>query len=58
MRDRYLANDQAREKERLISEVVNMVGLVDPGMGYDAVCVCADGGLDVVLARGENAGEG
>ena len=35
-----------------------MIGFVDPGLGYDAVCVCADGGLDVVFGCCEASGEG
>ena len=35
-----------------------MRGLVDPGLRHDPVRVCADGGLDVVLACVEDSREG
>lgn len=35
-----------------------MIGLVDPGLGHYTVCVCADGGFDVVFACCEFSGEG
>ena len=53
-----LADDEAGEEEGLVGEVVDVVGLVDPGVGDEAVGVGADGGLDVVLCRGEDAREG
>lgn len=52
------ADDDAGEQERLVGEVVDVVGFVDAGVGDDAVGVGADGGLDVVFGGGEDAGEG
>ena len=58
MRHGYFANDDAREKERFVGEVVDVVAFVDAGMGDDAVGVGTDGGFDVILCRRENSRKG
>ena len=58
MRNGYFANDNAREKERFVAEVVDVVGFVDTGMGDNAVGVGADGGFDVIFCRCEDSRKG
>lgn len=56
-RHRSLANDNAGEEERLVGEIGNIVGLVDPRIGHQTVCVGSNGGLDVVFGSIKNSGE-
>lgn len=52
-------NDDTGEQERLlVDQIEDVVALVDPWVGHDAMWVCADGGFDVVLGCGEDAGKG
>ena len=58
MRHGQFAHGYAREEKRLVGQIADVVGLVDERVGDHAVCVGADGGLDVVLVCCEDPREG